>query len=41
MTDEQFSERAYSWRGRTVIKRNLEILEEKDVSSFKRMVPKR
>lgn len=30
MTDEQFSERAYAWRGKAVIKRNLEILEEKE-----------
>jgi len=28
MTDEEFSSRAYSWRGRKVILRNLEILEE-------------
>ena len=27
MSDEEFSERAYSWRGRPTIRRNLEILE--------------
>lgn len=27
MTDEQFSERAYAWRGKAVIERNLKILE--------------
>ena len=29
MTDEQFAERAYSWRGRNTIQRNLEIIEKK------------
>ena len=27
MSDEEFAERAYSWRGRNVISRNLKILE--------------
>ena len=30
MSDEQFSMRAYSWRGKNTIKRNLLILEEKE-----------
>lgn len=30
MTDEQFSERAYSWRGRNTILRNLRIIEKSD-----------
>lgn len=30
MTKEQFSERAYSWRGKNTILRNLKILEEKE-----------
>lgn len=30
MKDEEFSARAYSWRGKKTIKRNLEILEEKE-----------
>lgn len=30
MSDEDFSSRAYSWRGRSVIKRNLKILEGKE-----------
>lgn len=30
MSDEEFSERAYSWRGRNVITRNLKILENKE-----------
>lgn len=29
MSDEEFSERAYSWRGREVVLRNLSLLEEK------------
>jgi hypothetical protein len=29
MTDEEFSRRAYAWRKRPTIRRNLEILEEK------------
>jgi epoxyqueuosine reductase QueG len=31
MSDEDFSERAYSWRGKSVIKRNLHILEGKEI----------
>ena len=27
MTDEEFAQRAYSWRGRNTIRRNLELLE--------------
>lgn len=30
MSDEEFKRRAYSWRGKAVIKRNLEILEGKE-----------
>ena len=30
MSDEDFAKRAYSWRGRKVIMRNLELFEEKD-----------
>ncbi len=30
MSDEEFALRAYSWRGKKTIKRNLEILEEKE-----------
>jgi epoxyqueuosine reductase len=30
MTDEQFSERAYAWRGKAVIERNLGLLQNKD-----------
>ena len=30
MSDEEFSKRAYSWRGRNVILRNLQILEDGD-----------
>ena len=30
MTDQAFSERAYAWRGRTVILRNLSILEQRN-----------
>ena len=30
MTDEQFASRAYSWRGRNTIVRNLEILEKSE-----------
>ena len=31
LDDNSFAERAYSWRGKSVIKRNLEILEKKEV----------
>ena len=30
MSDEQFSKRAYSWRGKSVISRNLRIIEGKE-----------
>ena len=30
MTDEQFAERAYAWRGKAVIERNLELLQDKE-----------
>ena len=30
MTDDEFSERAYAWRGRAVIRRNLELLESSE-----------
>ena len=30
MSDEEFAKRAYSWRGRNTIRRNLELFEQKD-----------
>ena len=30
MSEEQFAERAYAWRGKAVIERNLELLYNKE-----------